>query len=522
VSEKGVVVVTGGGNGIGAAIAEELGRQGHFVVTLDPMVTLDGSAGAASGEPTTADRIVAAGGAARAVGISVTDADAVTNLFDDLVDEFRGVDGVINVAGISRPTGFARGSEEDWRSVLDVHLNGYRNILEAALPVMADARHGRIVGVTSGSGWRAADAGAYSCAKRAVASLTWQLGWQAPPGVVINAMSPIAVTRMVTAALGGGAGAGAGAGKATGGLNLGSMPQPEELGPLAAYLVSDEPFWMSGEVLFAGGSEVAIVEQPRLLEVVRTTDVASLPHVLETVGGRAFAAAEEKQVAGGGSNPRFPGVFDDATVPEAGDVSTCAVVTDQPALGEAVAAALETRGVKCTIGATFEGNVDAIVVAMRGGEESTAATDWERTLQEHESIVDDIYADAMLIRAAADSAAAADRPVRIVTLTDATLSAGRTRAQAATQLSRSSRKATGERVAAFAVAVEAKGAERTSGELAAYLLCSTDAVALSGAELVAGDGWVGIRSHPHPSASLTFGGPEIPSWFDGALRSMVR
>ena len=482
-----VVVVTGGGNGIGAAIAEELGRQGTFVVTLDPMVTLDGSAGGSSAEPTTADRINAAGGTARAANISVTDADAVAGLFEDLFDEFRGLDGVINVAGISRPTGFAKGSEADWRSVLDVHLNGYRNILEAALPIMADARHGRILGVTSGSGWRSADAGAYSCAKRAVASLTWQLGWQAPPGVVINAISPIAVTRMVTAALGG-AGAASASGKATGGLNLGSMPQPEELGPLAAFLVSDEMFSLSGEVIFAGGSEVAVVEQPRLLEVVRTRDVASLPTLFESVGGHAFVAAEQNQMAGGGSNPRFVGVFDDATPPEAGPVATCAIVTDRPDLGAAVSAALDARGVKCAIGSAFEANVDAIVVALAGADESTAATDWERTLQEHEGLVDEIYADAMLARAAADYAAAADRPVRIVTLTDATTSSGRSRAQAAAQLSRSSRKATGDRVAAFAVSVEASGEETATAELAAYLLCSSEAVELSGAELVVGPG----------------------------------
>lgn len=514
---KRVVVVTGGGNGIGAAIAEELGRQGNYVVTLDPMVTLDGASGAASTEPTTAERIVAAGGDARAANISVTDADAVNALFDELVDEFKMVDGVINVAGISRPTGFGRGSEEDWRQVLDVHLNGYRNILEAALPGMADARHGRILGVTSGSGWRAADAGAYGCAKRAVASLTWQLGWQAPPGVVINAISPIAVTRMVTAALGGAA---ASQGK-TGGLNLGSMPEPEELGPLGAYLVSDEQSHLTGEVVFAGGSEIAIVEQPRLMELVRTDDVSSLPHVLATVGGGALAAAEAKQGSGGGSNPRFPGVFDHDAAPAAAAVSTCLVVAERAPVGDALVAALEARGVKCRVGsvdqATLDDDVDAIVLARAGAEESTAATDWERTLQEHETIADDIYADARWARLAA----AAGRPVRLVTLVDATVSSGRTRAQAAAQLARSSRKATDERVAAFAVSVEAR-APRALGEFAAYLACDTEAVALSGAELVIADGWAGVRSHPRPSASLVFGGPAIPAWFESALRGMVR
>ena len=57
----------------------------------------------------------------------------------ELVDEFGALDAVVNVAGISRPTGFASGAEDDWRAVLDVHLNGYLNVLRAALPIMAAA-----------------------------------------------------------------------------------------------------------------------------------------------------------------------------------------------------------------------------------------------------------------------------------------------------------------------------------------------------------------------------------------------
>jgi NAD(P)-dependent dehydrogenase (short-subunit alcohol dehydrogenase family) len=98
-------------------------------------------------------------------------------------------------------TFFAQGTEEDWLAVLAVHLGGYLNVLDAALPLMAAAGHGHVLGVTSGSGWRAADAGAYSCAKRAVAALTWQLGRRRRRGVTVNAMSPIAATRMVAAAL---------------------------------------------------------------------------------------------------------------------------------------------------------------------------------------------------------------------------------------------------------------------------------------------------------------------------------
>ncbi len=193
--------------------------------------------------------------------------------------------------------------------MLAVHLEGYLNVLDAALPLMAAAGHGRVLGVTSGSGWRAADAGAYSCAKRAVAALTWQLGRQAPPGVTVNAMSPIAATRMVAAAVERARQAGKVAGG--GGLSLGSMPGPEDLGPLGAYLVGDGFGWCTGRVLFAGGPEVAVVDEPRLLEVVRSDEVVSLARVLDAVIPRAFARAEANQASGGGGNPRFGPIFDE-------------------------------------------------------------------------------------------------------------------------------------------------------------------------------------------------------------------
>jgi hypothetical protein len=104
---------------------------------------------------------------------------------------------------------------------------------------MAVAGHGRIVGVTSGSGWRPADAGAYSCAKRAVASLTWQVGGAAPSGVSVNALSPIAATRMVLGALARQSAEGneSGRSSASGGVNLGldAVPPPEHLGLVGAF-----------------------------------------------------------------------------------------------------------------------------------------------------------------------------------------------------------------------------------------------------------------------------------------------
>ncbi|GAB5000522.1 SDR family NAD(P)-dependent oxidoreductase [Mycobacterium avium] len=519
-----VVVVTGGGGGIGAAIAESVGRTGAFVVTVDPLVSVDGAEKLPEPDETTAERIVAAGGIARASAVSVTDAAAVDQLFGELVEEFGGLDAVVNVAGISRPTSYARGSDADWLSVLSVHLDGYRNVLGAALPLMAAAGRGHILGVTSGSGWRSADAGAYGCAKRAVASLTWQLGRHAPEGVVVNAISPIAATRMVTAALGR---AHPTTSSVTGGLSLGSMPPADHLGPLSAHLVADTFTTCHGRVLFAVGSEVAVIEEPRLVEVVRSLNVPSPAHLLRAATAVALAPAETHQVSGGGSNARFGSIFDDCAADElpAAAASLCAVVADLPEVTAAVSAVLEARGVTCrrvdTPAALADIDaLDAVVVARAGGPNAkNAASGWQRILGEHVGVVEHIDSDARWTRTVTELAMLGDRPIRLVTVTDATTTGGRSRAQASAQLARAGRKATGDLVLPFAVSVES---DDLPAELIAHLVCSPEAAALAGAELVTGAGWFGLRSHPRPLGSISFGGPAIPGWFDEALREVVQ
>lgn len=539
-----VAVVTGGGGGIGAAIAEELGRNGWFVVTVDPLVSLDGSEQLPEPEETTAGRIRAAGGSARASAVSVTDRESVRGLFEELVAEHGGLDAVINVAGITRQTGFAHGSEEDWLAVLEVHLGGYLNILGAALPLMATAGHGRILGVTSGSGWRAADAGAYSCAKRAVASLTWQLGRNAPSGVTINAISPIAATRMVAAALERARQA-ARTGERTGsggGLSLNSVPGPESLGPLGAHLVADDFGWCNGRVIFAGGSEVAVIDEPRLLEVVRSENAVSFARVLEAFTPRGFIKAETSQASDGGGNPRFGPIFAEPVTAglASAQVRTCAVFSDRPGLTASLTATLEARSITChragmaqgfrgaakALSALVEsaGPVDAIVVAPSGGQATSGTTDtWEKVLSEHSGIVENIHSDAAWSRAAADHSAGTSRPVQLVTLIDATSRGGRSRSQATAQLARAAAGSTEGHVTAFTASIEASegAAAQPTGELVAYLLAQPDAKSLAGAELVVGGGWVGLRSHPRPIGSVTYGGPDVPDWLDTTLREIV-
>ncbi len=535
-----VAVVTGGAVGIGAAIAEELGRAGVFVVTVDPGVAVDGSPGEGGTEATTAQRIIDAGGQARASNISVTDEDAVRTLFADLAEEFGALDAVVNVAGISRPTGFAHGVEDDWRAVLSVHLDGYLNVLRAALPLMSAAGHGRILGVTSGSGWRAADAGAYSCAKRAVAALTWRIGQETPPGVTVNALSPIAATRMVLGAL---SRAGASAGdSSTGGVALGlaSVPPPEHLGPVGAYLAGETfSSWARGQIMFSNGAELAWVAPPRLLEVARTSEVGSLLSVLESFTGKVLGPAEAAQGSNGGGNPRLGSAFVDGPAEGGASVASRAViVTDVPAWGTRLTEALASRGVECvTIDApatTFataseqlaatasaSGPVDAVVVALAGAAESASADGWARVLEEHADVTRQIGDDAAWVRAVSDYSAGAARAVRVVTVVDASTAGGRSRAQSAAQLSRVAHAATEDRVDAFALSVEAAGGGEPIGEIVAHLVCDADSGALSGAELVVGPDWFGLRSHPHPAGSVSFGGPAVPGWVDDALQEMV-
>ncbi len=535
-----VAVVTGGGGGIGGAIAEDLGRSGWFVVTVDPLVTLDGTEQLAHTEETTAGRIVAAGGSARASSASVTDREALRNLFRELADERDGLDAVVNVAGITRQSYYARGAEEDWLALLEVHLGGYLNVLEAALPLMAAAGHGRILGITSGSGWRAADAGGYSAAKRVVASLTWQLGRVTPPGVTVNAISPIANTRMVRAALERAQSEGRKGGG--GGLTLNSMPGPEDIGPLGAHVVSDGFGWCSGQVLFAGGPEVAVVDQPRLIEVVRTAGAVSLASVLDTVVPRAFVAAETKQASDGGSNPRFAGIFETAAPSESSEqpVRSCAIVSDRPELAAVLTAALESRAIASRrvepahgFDATAKslqsavdsaGPLDAVVVALEGHPRTSSALEgWEHVLADHRGLLEHLHDDASWSRAVGDYAGATERPVRLMVLTDATTPAGRSRAQASAQLARVAAAGTKNRVTALTAGLEASGqaARQAAGELVAHLLAHPDSAPLAGAELVVSDQWLGLRSHPRPIGTVTYGGPAIPDWLDDSLREIV-
>ena len=80
---------------------------------------------------------------------------------------------------------------------------------------------------------------------------------------------------------------------------------------------------------------------------------------------------------------------------------------------------------------------------------------------------------------------------------------------------------------AFAAGIEAPGVDvgPVAGELVGHLLVESEseseAAPLAGAELAVGPGWLGLRSHPRPIGTVTYGGPDVPAWIDDAFREMV-
>ncbi|EIV96306.1 SDR family NAD(P)-dependent oxidoreductase [Frankia sp. QA3] len=555
-----VAIVTGGGGGIGAEVSVELARRGATVVVLD---SGDGLRGEPLGERSaerTVRRIEAAGGRAVAAPISVTDADAVRGLVEETVARFGSLDVVVNAAGIVRfpriGDAAADVAADDWAALLGVHLGGYLTLLAAALPRMTAAGYGRIVGVTSGVGLArtSVDGPAYGSAKRAVAALTWQLGPVLPPGVAVNALSPIAATRMVTEGL-------VAAGADPRGLDLSAMPQPEHMAPAAARLASEEFGWCRGRVLFSAGSEVSLIAPPRLVEAVATGG-AGAAAALGALVRPVLAPAHAQQRSTGGSNPRSaplaaapPDPAGPSGSAEPG-VGACLVAGDDRALIDQLAAALAPWGYPTAavpVGVT--GTADAaagFAAAERGLRRAAASTagldavvvihgtqaigvggqpvvDWPAILASHAGTAATILGHAAWSRAAARHVAATGRALRVVHVVPALTPGGRSAAQAVTQLARSVNDtpitSTGPEpgLLEFAVSVESPHPADRVGlvELVASLVAAPDTASLAGAELVVRPGWLGLRAHPAPAVTASLAGAELGPWTDDVLRDAL-
>ncbi len=193
-----VAIVTGAGQGLGRSHAIELAKRGAKVVINDLGGSKDGTGGSSEAAQSVVAEIEAMGGEAIANGANVAKYDEVEAMVKQAMDKWGRIDILVNNAGILRDKSFAKGSLEDFKLVLDVHLMGTVNCTKACWEIMREQAYGRIVVTTSGSGlYGNFGQTNYGAAKMAVIGMMNTLAQEgAKYNIKINALAPTAGTRM--------------------------------------------------------------------------------------------------------------------------------------------------------------------------------------------------------------------------------------------------------------------------------------------------------------------------------------
>lgn len=249
-----VVIVTGAGRGLGREHALELARNGATVVVNDLNVSMRGDADDSGKSPAdeVVEDIIAMGGTAVTNGASVADWDAMEALVRDTVEQFGDLHAVVNNAGFLRDRMLTSMTEDDFDTIIDVHLKGTFNVIRHACGYWREqgkagkAVSGRIVNTTSGAGlWGNVGQANYAPAKAAIAMLTVVTAMEMERyHVTANCLSPIAATRML---------ASIGMDSEVAGWD---RLDPANASPLVAWLCSEQSGWLTGQVLRVDGNKV--------------------------------------------------------------------------------------------------------------------------------------------------------------------------------------------------------------------------------------------------------------------------
>jgi 3-oxoacyl-[acyl-carrier protein] reductase len=177
-----VALVTGAAQGIGAAIARRLAADGAKVGVLD----LQEQAAAS-----VADEITSAGGTATALGADVSKREQVQAAVDRLVGEYGGLHILVNNAGVLRDNLLFKMSDDDWTTVMEVHLRGAFLCSQIAQKHMVEAHYGRVVSMSSTSALGNRGQANYATAKAGLQGFTKTLAIELGPfGITANAIAP--------------------------------------------------------------------------------------------------------------------------------------------------------------------------------------------------------------------------------------------------------------------------------------------------------------------------------------------
>ncbi|GLQ06747.1 3-hydroxyacyl-CoA dehydrogenase [Sneathiella chinensis] len=282
-----VVVVTGAGRGIGRAIAIMAASRGARVVVNDLGGTEQGDGADQIPALEVVKAITDAGGEAIANFGNVANADDAGQMIEDARSNFGRIDCVVNNAGILRDVIFHKMTEEQFDSVISVHLKGSFNVSRAAAPYFREQSSGSMVHMTSTSGLIGNFGQAnYAAAKLGIAGLSRSIALDMSRfGVRSNCISPFAWSRLI-----------------------GTIPQstdaerervkkiqqmtPEKIAPLAVYLLSDQASDITGQIFVVRNNEICLMSQPRPIRNLQTSE----GWTPETVSARVGPAIQSSLV----------------------------------------------------------------------------------------------------------------------------------------------------------------------------------------------------------------------------------
>ena len=193
-----VVIVTGAGRGLGREHALAFAARGAALVVNDIGVESDGAGGSSAVAQAVVEEIVAAGGRAITDNHSVATADGAREIVAAALAAFGKVTVLVNNAGIINFAKLENISDPDWTRMLAVTLDGTFQMSKAVWPHFVAQGYGRIVNTTSNAGFAGCEQLVhYGAAKLGAAGLTKALAQEAiGTGITVNAIAPMAVTRM--------------------------------------------------------------------------------------------------------------------------------------------------------------------------------------------------------------------------------------------------------------------------------------------------------------------------------------
>ncbi|HUB16742.1 MAG TPA: SDR family NAD(P)-dependent oxidoreductase [Acetobacteraceae bacterium] len=261
--EGKVAVVTGAGGGIGREIAIMMAKAGAKVIVADIGASLGGEGSSATPAQQTKQLIEQQGGAAEICTESVAAWGSARKIIQAALDHFGKIDAVVNNAGILRDVIFHRMTEDDWLSVIGVHLNGSFFVSRAAAEHYRKQESGSFVHISSTSGLIGNFGQAnYSAAKLGITALSKSIALDmARYNVRSNCIAPFAWSRMTSSIP---------ATTPEQQARLAKIQQmtPDKNAPMAVYLSSDAAKGVTGQVFGTRLNEVILFSSPRPIRIV--------------------------------------------------------------------------------------------------------------------------------------------------------------------------------------------------------------------------------------------------------------